>query len=94
MRLRCWLTAWALLIIIDASTGSEGGKLVLVAGGGSEVENVPATKAKLMFPFGVDFDKAGNMYIVELNGERALKVDTKGIFTILGGTGPACLAAG
>ncbi len=85
--LRCWLTVMGLLIGIGANAASDGGKLVLVAGGGSEMENVPATKAKLIVPFGVDFDKAGNMFMVELNGERVLKVDTKGIFTILGGTG-------
>lgn len=62
-------------------------RLVLVAGGGMESENVSATKAKLISPFGVDFDKAGNMYIVELSGERVLRVDPKGILTRLGGTG-------
>src|SRR6266850_1939086 len=62
-------------------------KLVLVAGGGTGIENVPATQAKLDSPFGVDFDKAGNMYVVELKGGRVLKVDTKGVLTILGGTG-------
>src|SRR5688572_17783896 len=61
--------------------------LVLVAGGGTETENCPATKAKLISPFGVDFDKAGNMYIVELSGERVLKVDGKGMLTIVAGTG-------
>jgi DNA-binding beta-propeller fold protein YncE len=66
---------------------SRADKLVLVAGGGEGGDNVPATQARLIAPFGVDFDKAGNMYIVELAGERALKVDAKGMFTILGGTG-------
>src|SRR5262245_66200045 len=60
-------------------------KLVLVAGGGAGVEGVLATAAKLKQPFGVDFDGAGNMYIVELGGHRVLKVDAKGRLTILGG---------
>ena len=64
-------------------------KLVLVAGGGTGVEKVPATQAKLNQPFGVDFDPRGNMYLVELKGGRVLMVDTKGILTILGGTGEA-----
>src|SRR5207249_11724850 len=51
---------------------------VLVAGGGSQGENVPATQAKLIQPFGIDFDRAGNFYLVELKGERVLKVDPKG----------------
>src|SRR5262249_46692568 len=63
--------------------------LVLVAGGGTDTENVPGTQAKLNQPFGIDFDKAGNMYIVELKGGRVLKVNPKGVLTILGGTGAA-----
>ncbi len=62
-------------------------RLVRVAGGGSGEDNVPATQAKLIEPFGVAFDKAGNMYLVELSGQRVLKVDAKGHFAILGGTG-------
>ena len=46
--------------------------LVLVAGGGEGRENVPATKAKLKMPFGVDFDTAGNLYFVEIDGHRGL----------------------
>jgi sugar lactone lactonase YvrE len=38
-------------------------------------------------PFGIDFDKAGNFYLVELQGQRVLKVDPKGTFTIVAGTG-------
>ncbi len=87
MLLRCWLTFLGLLVGSAAVAAADGGKLVLVAGGGSAVENVPATRAKLVAPFGVDFDKAGNMFIVELSGERALKVDAQGTLTILGGTG-------
>jgi sugar lactone lactonase YvrE len=62
-------------------------KLVLVAGGGSKAGYCPATEAKLVGPFGVDFDKAGNMYIVEMTGYRVHKVDAKGILTTIAGTG-------
>ena len=62
-------------------------KLVLVAGGGTKDGNCPATDAKLNTPFGVDFDKAGNMYIVEMTGQRAHKVDRTGILTTIAGTG-------
>jgi DNA-binding beta-propeller fold protein YncE len=41
----------------------------------------------LIAPFGVDFDRSGNMYIVELTGQRVHRVDTKGHSTILAGTG-------
>jgi len=61
-------------------------KLVVVAGGGEEKAG-PATKVKLIAPFGVDFDKAGNMYIVELSGQRVHKVDGKGVLTTISGSG-------
>lgn len=74
-----------LLILLPADALAD--RLVLVAGGGDEAEDVPATRAKLNSPFGVDFDKAGNMFICELEGERLLRVDAKGILKIIGGTG-------
>jgi sugar lactone lactonase YvrE len=42
---------------------------------------------KLSSPFGIDFDKQGNMYIVELSGGRVHKMDTTGILTIIAGDG-------
>lgn len=63
-------------------------KLVLVAGGGTnDADGIKATAAKLKGPFGVDFDKAGNLYFVELNGDRLRQVDKRGIITTIAGTG-------
>jgi DNA-binding beta-propeller fold protein YncE len=62
-------------------------KLVLVAGGGTETGDAPATSAKLQGPFGVDFDGQGNLYLVEMIGQRLLRVDGKGRLTVLAGTG-------
>ena len=60
----------------------------MVAGGGDGADGVEATKAKLVQPFAVDFDKAGNIYFVEMaGGERLRKIDAKGILTTLAGTG-------
>lgn len=42
---------------------------------------------KLDSPFGVDFDKQGNMYIVELSGGRVHKLDTAGTLTTIAGNG-------
>lgn len=81
-RLCAWFCGLGLL-----AAPAHADRLVLVAGGGTETENCPATKAKLISPFGVDFDKAGNMFLVELSGERVLQVNPKGVLTILGGTG-------
>jgi DNA-binding beta-propeller fold protein YncE len=63
------------------------GKLVLVAGGGTREADVPATEAKLNQPFAIGFDRGNTFYLVELAGNRVLKVDAKGILTILAGTG-------
>jgi DNA-binding beta-propeller fold protein YncE len=62
-------------------------KLVLVAGGGTKTGPAPATEIQLNTPFGVDFDRAGNMFIVELTGQRVHQVDAKGMLTTIGGTG-------
>ncbi len=81
------MLAWTMILFLAAPVRAD--KLVLVAGGGKDIENVPATQAKLNQPFGIDFDNRGNMYIVELLGGRVLKVDTKGNLTIIGGAGSA-----
>lgn len=75
------------VLIVAGLPSARADKLVLVAGGGNGSDGSAATEAKLKAPFGVDFDKAGNLYIVELSGQRVLKVDGKGILTRLGGTG-------
>jgi DNA-binding beta-propeller fold protein YncE len=85
--MRFLVHAFSLLMVLTTAAAARADKLVLVAGGGTDTENVPATKAKLIAPFGVDFDTGRNMYIVELTGQRVLKVTEDGILTILGGTG-------
>ena len=61
--------------------------LALVAGGGTEI-NGNATNCRVHTPFGIDFDRAGNSYIVEMaGGERVLKIDTAGKLSVFAGTG-------
>ncbi len=63
-------------------------KIVVVAGGGTSAGNAPATACQLKTPFGVDFDRAGNFFMVEMaGGERVLKVDAHGQLTVFAGTG-------
>lgn len=67
--------------------GLRADRVVLVAGGGTEAQGA-ATRCRLNTPFGVDFDKRGNMFIVEMEGgERVLKVDAKGLLSVVAGTG-------
>jgi DNA-binding beta-propeller fold protein YncE len=65
-------------------------RIVLVAGGGSETNTTnplqPAA-AKLNSPFGVDFDRAGNLYLVEMTGYYVRKLDKSGMLSVLAGTG-------
>src|SRR5205823_5128279 len=52
----------ALLSLLATRTATAD-KVVLIAGGGTGGDNIPATEAKVAGPFGLAFDKAGNMYI-------------------------------
>ena len=74
-------------VLVLAPSAARADKLVRIAGGGTEEANLPAVRAKLNQPFGIDFDKDGNFYLVELQGQRVLKVDGKGILTVVAGTG-------
>ncbi|MHB1558566.1 MAG: NHL repeat-containing protein [Isosphaeraceae bacterium] len=65
------------------------GRLVLVAGGGTEGDGngSPATQARLNGPFGVAFDAAGTLYFVEMPGNRVRKIGADGIVMPVAGTG-------
>jgi sugar lactone lactonase YvrE len=79
-------TIVSVAVLLNTAASADAEKVVLVAGGGDKTPPAPATQAKLIAPFGVDFDKAGNLFIVELSGQRVLKVDDKGLVTTIAGT--------
>ncbi len=55
---------------------------------GESLANVKSPKPGVLdSPFGVDFDRRGNMYIVELSGGRVHKLDTQGKLTTISGDG-------
>lgn len=68
----------AVLLLAPAAPPS-GAKAVLVVGEG------------LQEPFGVDFDAAGRMYVVEMAGNRVSVLDAEGALRVLAGTGEAGL---
>lgn len=82
--MRICLSAFLCVLCLAALVRAEN--VVLVAGGGDQAENVPATKAKLGMPFGVEFDLAGNLYFVEIDGHRACRIDKSGMLTRIAGT--------
>jgi DNA-binding beta-propeller fold protein YncE len=58
-------------------------QIEIVAGGGTKVENAPATECKLSQPFGVAFDPQDNMFICE-ETHRLLRVDAKtGVLSVV-----------
>jgi DNA-binding beta-propeller fold protein YncE len=68
---------------LPAGTALGAGRLELVVGN----ESRPAPEPKLQMPFGVDSDKAGNLYLVEMPGQRVRRLDAKGTLTVIAGTG-------
>jgi sugar lactone lactonase YvrE len=65
-------------------------RIVLVAGGGSNTNPaapLKPTEAQLSSPFGVDFDRSGNLYLVEMTGHRVRKIDSSGLLRVIAGTG-------
>ncbi len=75
----------ALSILLLSLHGSATERIVLVAGGGKGTTG-PAKEAKLVAPFGIDFDKNGSAFLVELSGGRVLKIDPQGVLATIGGS--------
>jgi sugar lactone lactonase YvrE len=75
-----------LFLLLFCGSAAPADRVVLIAGG-TGGEGGKATDAKLDGPFGVDFDEARNLYLVEISGHRVLKIDPSGVLTRLGGTG-------
>lgn len=75
-----------LVAVVLGTAALRADRIVLVAGGTEDRTGIPATRAVLKEPFGVDFDRAGNLFIVEMaSGNRLLKVDAHGVLTHVAG---------
>jgi DNA-binding beta-propeller fold protein YncE len=75
------------ILCLTALSAARADKLVLVAGSGDGADGAPAIQAKLTGPFGVAFDRSGNLFIVEMTGHRVRKMDRNGVLTTIAGTG-------
>lgn len=81
---RIVLIAWGILWTPLAVSAEE--RVVLVAGGKDPAAGIAAERTKLNAPFGIDFDRDGVGYLVELTGNRLFKLE-RGILHHIGGTG-------
>ena len=79
----CLLVCWVLTV---ATTLAAGEKIVLVAGGTEPAAGIAAEKTRLNAPFGIDFDREGAGFIIELTGQRVFKLE-KGLLHHVAGTG-------
>ncbi|MDA2928977.1 hypothetical protein MYX84_03345 [Acidobacteria bacterium AH-259-O06] len=75
------------LIVVLGCAHIQAAKIECVAGCGEGPLGGPAKGAKLIEPFGVDFDQQGNWYICQYKGQKVSKVDPRGIITLFAGTG-------
>jgi DNA-binding beta-propeller fold protein YncE len=57
----------------------------LVAGGGTGDPGVGAHDIRFVEPFGVAFDRAGNLYVIEYKGNRLIKIDAAGRTSLVAG---------
>jgi DNA-binding beta-propeller fold protein YncE len=62
-------------------------KITRFAGGGTGKDGSTALQAELHFPFGLDRDRNGNFFIVELEGGHVHKLNAAGILTTISGDG-------
>jgi uncharacterized protein (TIGR03437 family) len=85
----------AQIFIADAGDGrirnvKIGGAISTVAGNGQfnyGGDGGPATSALMAFPFAVNTDSSGNMYIADLQNNRVRMVSTTGTITTIAGNG-------
>ncbi len=63
-------------VTITSASAQPALQVEVVAGGGTMIENAPATQCKVTQPFGIAFDPQDNMFICE-ETHRLLRVDAK-----------------
>ncbi len=80
--LRVWVIA-----AISLPTMASAQSIEVVLGTGSNENAAVAKELKLTEPFGVDFDRAGNMYVAEMTLHRIKKIAPDGKVTLVAGTG-------
>lgn len=76
----------ALLAFAITTIAARADQILLVAGGTQDAVDIQATEARLLEPFGTEFDSGGHMWIIEMvSGNRLLQVDGGGQITHIAG---------
>jgi DNA-binding beta-propeller fold protein YncE len=76
----------ALLALAITVITAQADQILLVAGGTQDAVDIQATEARLLEPFGTEFDSGGHMWIIEMvSGNRLLQVDGGGQITHIAG---------
>ena len=78
---------FCLLVGLATLPGARAERLVRIAGGGDGSDGSPAVQARLQTPFGVSCDRSGNLFLVEMTGQRVRQVDRQGRLRTVAGTG-------
>ena len=76
---------FAPLAVLISMLSASGATLSLFAGGGTKASG-PAVECRLADPFAAEFDASGNAYLCEMTNNRVLKIDARGMLTVIGGT--------
>ena len=79
-----WMVVVCIVNCVASLSAAE--KIVLVAGGTEPAAGIAAERTKLISPFGIDFNRQGVGFIIELTGERVFKLE-KGLLHQVAGTG-------
>ncbi len=67
---------------------TNGTIMTVAGGGGSNADNIPATQASIVIPYGIALDNLGNLYLTDTAHYKVRKVDAiTGIITTVAGTG-------
>jgi len=83
VRLIAFLHSFALIF---STTSVAADKLEFLAGGEEARVNIPAQRARLLEPFGAEYDEQGYLWIIEMaSGNRLLKVNRDGVLEHVAG---------
>lgn len=77
--------SWIALATVLFAASLSAASVELVAGGGTGEPGVSARDIRFVEPFGVAFDRAGNLFVIEYVGGRLIRIDRTGKTSFVAG---------